>query len=250
MVDSWVRPITPAVLTESLRVANVTNIITNDSLRRCISVEPRRASEITRQLVSMGFLRELGTDTFIMTDDGSRLVEALARNNRDRIHQILLKYDPYKRIYRLLEERPLTLEDIVAGSSMNEVAAETILRLIDWSTGRLKRSRKKTYYIAKTTPPSFETFFEELKSIWHNLTFTDFGARREFIRIPELRDAVCEELLMETAMFDRLLVKILQTFPSHFELSSAPGPTACASKEDGITVAGRRYFYVRMIEKR
>jgi len=250
LADSWIRPITPTVLTESLRVANITNAITNDSLQKCLSIEPRRASEITRQLVSMGFLRELETDSFAMTDDGLRLIEAVARKNQDRIHQILSKYEPYNRIYKLLEERALSPEEIASASSMNEVATETILRLLEWSTGRLRKSRKRRFYITRLAPTAFETYLEKLKGVWHDLASTDFGVRREFVRIPDLRDAVCEALLIDAAAFDRLFIKILQSFPSHFELSSAPAPVTCASKDDGISIAGRRFFYIRMVERR
>lgn len=250
MADCWIRPITPTVLTESLRVADLTSPITNDSLQKCLSVEARRASEITRQLVSMGFLRELKPNSFTMTDEGLRLVEAVARKDQDRIHQILLKYEPYKRIYRLLEEKALSLEETASASSMNEVAVETILRLLEWSTGRLKRSRKRRFYITKRVPPALEAYLETLRKVWHDLNSTEFGVRREFIRIPDLRDAVCEALLMDAASFDNLLTKMLQSFPSHFELSSAPAPVTCASKEDGISIAGKRFFYVRMLEWR
>ena len=250
MADCWIRPITPTVLTESLKVANVNSHITNDSLQKCLSIEPRRASEITRQLVSMGFLRELKAESFAMTDDGLRLVEAVARKYQDRIHQILLKYEPYKRICTLLGEKTLSLEEIASASSMNEVAVETILRLLEWSTGRLKRSRKRRFYITKQGPPTLETYVETLRKVWRDLNSTEFGVKREFIRIPDLRDSVCEALLMDAASFDKLLVKMLQSFPSHFELSSAPAPVTCASKEDGIGMAGKRFFYVRMLERR
>jgi len=250
LANCWIRPITPTVLTESLRVADLTSPITNDSLQKCLSVEPRRASEITRQLVSMGLLRELKPDFFTMTDDGLRLVEAVARKDRDRIHQILLKYEPYRRIYKLLEDRALSLEEMAPASSMNEVAVETIVRLLEWSTGRLKKSRKRRFYITKLAPPALETYLEKLRKVWQDLSSTEFGVRKEFIRIPDLRDTVCEALLIDSATFDRLLIKILQTFPSRFELSSAPAPVTCASKEEGISIAGKRFFYIRMLERR
>jgi len=96
---------------------------------------------------------------------------------------------------------------------------ETILRLLEWSTSRLKRSRRRRFYITRLAPTAFETYLEKLRRVWHDLASTEFGVRREFVRIPDLRDAVCEALLIDATAFDRLFIKILHGYiPSKCDL--------------------------------
>ena len=250
MTECWIRPITPRILVESLRIANATNPLRMSALEKCLSVEPRRASEILRQLHSMGLLRELDTNCYTITDMGIRLVQAITRNDYERIRQILMQYEPYRVIHRLLENRALTIDEMTDASSMNLVAVETILRLIEWSSPRLRKSKKHAFYIAQAASPAFEAYAEKLESLWKKLASTEFGLKREFVRIPDLRDSLCENLQIDALTFDSLFLKLVQAFPGRFELSSAPAPVTCASKEEGIRMAGRRFFYVRMIDRR
>ena len=250
MTECWIRPITPRILVESLRVAHASNPISMSDLEKCLSVEPRRASEIFRQLQSMGLLRELDANSSIITDRGIRLLEAIVRDDRERVHQILMQYEPYRVVHRLLEDRALTIQEIVESSSMNYVAVETILRIIEWASPKLRRSRKHAFYIAQSTSLDVDTYAKNMEDLWKKMASTEFGIKREFVRIPDLRDRLCETLRIDTSTFDNLFLKLLQMSPGRFELSGAPGPVTSASKDQGVRVAGKPFFYVRMTDRR
>ena len=199
---------------------------------------------------SMTSQRELDVNSYAITDMGIRLVGAIAKDDHERIHQILMQYEPYRVVDKLLENRALTIQEIAEASSMNQVAAETVLRLLEWASPSLRRSKKHTYYIAHSTAPSFETYAEKLENLWRTLAYPKFGIKREYVRIPDLRDGICEILHIDAPVFDNLFLRLVQMFPNRFELSSAPAPVICASKEEGVRMGGRRFFYVRMTDRR
>lgn len=209
-------------------------------------MEARRASEICTQLVAMGFLRRIGPQQVMMTDDGMRFFDYVTKDDKDKVHGQLLRYGPYSNVSRILDKEDLTLLEIASRSGLNQVATETILRLLEW-TGKLQRSSDEHYYLAALQELSIDTFATYLDHAFVELTKSGLGIKREFVRIPELRDSVCRCLHLTFPQFDHLLSETVSKYPGKFELSSAPPRVAGERSEGGLRLHDRQYFYIRRL---
>jgi len=246
MPNGWIRPITPRVLVESLRIIKSTKSANVIRLSSLLSVEARRASEICTQLASMGLLRQFGADQVIITEEGIRFFDCVIKDDKDRLHYQLLQYEPYKNVCSTLEKQDLTLDEIVSRSGLNQVATETILRLIEW-VGKLQRSNDGHCYITMKQAGTLDAFLRDVDSTLDELTRFGPGIKREFIRIPEVRDILCRHLHLPFADFDRLLSETVSKWPNRFELSSAPTRVAGERVEGGFRLHNRQYFYIRRL---
>jgi hypothetical protein len=211
-----------------------------------LSVEGRRASEICTQLISMGLLRRIGTQEVMMTDDGIRFFEYVTKDDKEKLHSQLLRYKPYNNVFTTLGKEALTLEAILSRSGLNQVATETILRLMEW-VGKLQRSNDDRYYVTLEQSLTLGTFVENLDSVFAELTRAELGIKREFLRIPELRDSVSRRLHLPFAEFDRLLSETVSKWRNRIELSSAPPRVAGERSEGGLRLHDRQYFYIRRL---
>ena len=246
--DGWVRPITPRILVESLRAIRSTKSTNSARLCDLLGVEERRTSEICTQLVAMGLLCSVSHELVMITDEGTRFFDAAIKDDKEKLHSHLLQYGPYRAMSNQLEKKSLSLEDITGSCGLNQVAAETILRLLEW-VGKLQRSESSVFYVTVRQQISVDSFANILDTIWNDLTRTKLGVKREFLRIPEVRDQVCKRLHLSFDVFDRLLEETVSKWPTKFELSSAPAQVAGARSEGGIHLRNRHYFYIRRLRE-
>jgi len=247
--EYWVRPITPKVLVEALRVVSYIGCASPEDLERSLLVGSRRATELLTQLKRMDLVSDGLSERYRLTENGKQLFVAAVREDRDQLHQTLLQYSPYRDVTRILEENARSIHEICVEAGMNEVAVGTILHMLQWATGRVRRNRKNnSFYLIMPFGPRIEEFYNTISQTWEMLTRAEFGIRREFVKIPELRQVVCEQLHLDELTFNKMLTTIMQVFPGGFELSSAPAPVTVRLKDRGIVSEGRHFFYVRKLK--
>ena len=141
-----------------------------------------------------------------------------------------------------------TVDELSQMMHYNQVAVETFLRLIRWSNPHLRRNRfKGTYYLATKDQIGTKVFMDKLVSTYSELVNAPFNIRREYVKIPEIRAAVCESLQLDGQSFDRLLISIARLNPNKVILSSAPAPSVKGLGEKGLMSNGRHLFYLRVV---
>ena len=248
--EYWIRPLTPKVLVETLRAISYMGCASLGDVERSLLVSSRRASELLSQLKRMRLVSNELSDKYRLTEHGKQLFAAAVQEDRDRLHQILIQYPPYRDVTRVLEENSQSIHEICVETGMNEVAVVTILRMLQWATGRVRRNRKSnSFYLTVPFGPRIEEFYNTTWRTLENLTHAEFGIRREFVKIPELRQLVCEQLHLDELTFNKMLNTMMQIYPGVFELSSAPAPVTAGSKDRGIVAEGRHFFYIRKLQK-
>lgn len=242
-----IRPITPKLLVETLRLANQ-GAVDPSVLSRSLWVSSARGQEILRQLQKMGLLAREVDGQYTATSRAEALFRAATQKDNRELHRVLMGYQPYATVYSALEDQPADIKDLGSAAGVNQVAAETLLRLVSWATGRLRKNRTTGgYYISSTKSPARDTFLQAISDFFQNSTRMEFGIRREYVTIPKLRENICERLRLDPADFNTLFEHVIRDHPTLLELSSAPAPVTEVSREKGVMMAGRHYFYARLL---
>jgi hypothetical protein len=242
-----IRPVTPKLLLETLRVANHATIDPS-LLSRSLWLSSARSHEILRQLQKMGLLKHEVDGHYGTTSRGEALFRAATQKDNSELHRVLMNYEPYAAVYSALEDKPADIRDLVSAAGVNQVAAETLLRLVSWATGRLRKNKTTGgYYVSSTKSPARDTFVRAVGEFFQNATRLQFGIRREYVTIPRLRENICERLRLDPSDFNRIFELVIREHPTFLELSSAPAPVTEGSKEKGVMIAGRHYFYARLL---
>jgi hypothetical protein len=196
----------------------------------------------------MGLLEHEIDGHYNTTARGEAFFRAFTRKDNSELHRVLMDYEPYATVYSVLESRPANIRDLQCAAGVNQVAAEMVLRLVSWATGRLRKNKTTGgYYVSSTSSPARNAFIQAIGEFFDNATRIQFGIRREYVTIPRLRESVCERLRLAPEDFNELLELVIRDHPTFLELSSAPAPVTEVSREKGVMIAGRHYFYARLL---
>ena len=242
-----IRPISPTVLVEFLRIANLSNGASPAQIAQTVGLSVDRAREVSTQAGQMGLLQLVGGKVGL-TESGKEFLQLSLVENFERVHDLLQSYEPLAAIETLLATDAYTVAELSLMTHYNQVAIETVLRLIKWTNPQLKRNRfKGTDYLTRKDQIRSEEFMAELVSIYSELANAPFNIRREYVKIPEVRAAVCEKLQIDGQTFDGLLLSVAQSNPNQVVLSSAPAPSVNGMGEKGLMSNGRHLFYLRVL---
>ena len=242
------RPITPQLLLEVLRLARYSRCISPETVQRALLVSWDRSREVLNQMESMGLVttNEKG---YQLSDRGVKLLSASIDENLQGVHRIFLEYPPYAIVYEGLKKRGATVSEIAQHTGMSNVAADIILRLIGWTHPELtKNPHTGRYYLASKERLSEEEFFKVLHESYKELSApSSFRMRKLYVKISILRGFVCERLGIAKDVFDGLLRQTLSKQSDHIELASAPA-IGVSEKPFILTPKGKPYYYVRIEE--
>lgn len=247
------RPITPQLLLEVLRLARYSRCISPETIEKALLVSWNRSREVLSQMESMGLIttNEKG---YQLSDLGIKLLSASIDENLQGAHRIFLGYPPYAIVYEGLKKRGATVSEIAQHTGVSNVAADIILRLIGWAHPELtKNPYTGRYYLASKERLSEEEFFKVLHEAYKELSAPSyFGMRRLYIRISILRNYVCERLGLNKKTFNKLLGEIASNQEYGIELASAPtiGSLQRGQELFFLRHKDRPYFYVRVEESR
>lgn len=240
------RPITPRLLLEILRLARCNPGISPEKVRRALLISRDRCKEVLNQMESMGLMLSNGSG-YQSSDLGVNILRSSINEDFQEIHKILLHYPPYTAVYNQLQRKSLTLNEIAHHAKMSKVAADIVLRLIGWTHPQLTRnSQTGRYYIASDETVSEEEFLSVLFETYSNLSApSSFGMRRLYVKISTLRALVCERLGITQNVFDELLRRVASELSDRIELVSAP-TVGVSEKPFTINPRGKHYYYIRI----
>lgn len=240
------RPITPQLLLETLRLARCNPFISLDTVQKALLLSWDRSREVLNQMESMGLLSN-DDNGYQLSDRGIRLLRAGLADNLQMVHQVLLQYSPYATVYKELKEKAMTLDEIARHTKMSKVAVDIVLRLINWTHPKLtKNPQTDRYYIAYKNVLSEEEFLNVLFSAYKEHSAPSaFGMRRLYVKISTLRGLVCERLGITKETFDELLRETASRKSNLIELASAPLISA-SGKPFILNPRGKSYYYVRI----
>jgi len=244
------RPITFTIITETLRIISHAKSASTEILQKALSMRESRVYEVLRQLCEMNLVTTNSEATFSLTPVGDAFLEAILAEDKAMTNKILLTYPPYRSIYRLLERQAMSMTELSKETGQSMVGIDTILRIMKWVNPKLKRNRTTDKYFI-THPANFSPslFLETLRKSYLDTRHAPFGIHRQFVKIPELRESVCELLHLDTESFNSLLLEASRNHPESIELTSAPTTVANRSREQGIHDKGLHLYYIRIINE-
>ena len=240
------RPITPQLIIETLRLAKSNPILSPPMVERALMVSPSRSKEVLRQMEDMNLLtyREEG---YQLSAIGERLFQSAIRGDMGEVHRLLLEYPLYQVVYRRLERSSLTLDEMSEHTGKSRVAIDVLLRLVRWTHLNLvKNPRTGRYYLASDTTPSTEEFQRALFEVYKELSSPSiFGMKKLYVKITRIKERVCERLGINKNVFDKLFRKTSMEMRDIIELASAPD---IAVDGNPFTLDSKKNYYYLRIE--
>jgi len=270
-----VQPVTIGRVVETVLLAHKLPTIGTGDLIAELAVRPRRSLEILRMTEAFGFVSPALEGRFSLTPTGKRFVNLLRQRNFLGIHELMMSTPQYRDLYLAISggSSPRSREELlvelrraghVAFNTANlDVLCDWLERLgviqRDVFDGRLYAVRGQV-----ELPSSV------LLAVYQKLNHTENPLiRRTYVEIPRLREAVCRQLGMKRADFDRAFAAVVKRNIGRVELSGAPldtqakkarrrvkelqlfeethslRPLLSSNPElSGLQVNGRTYFYV------
>ena len=247
------RPITPQLIIETLRLLRCNKKVLPQMLQRALMISEDRSEEILNQMKAMNLINS-EEGYFQITVRGIRLLQASLERNSQRIHAILSQYPPYGTIYERLKTGSAAVDELSDEIGMNKVVVDVVLRLLNWAVPDLVRNPQTgRYYLADKISLKEQEFVRTLLNVYKELSAPSyFGMRRLYIRISILRNYVCERLGLNKTTFNKLFGEIASNQDYGIELASAPivGSLHRCQEPFFLRPKDRPYFYVRIEERR
>ena len=246
------RPITPQLITETLRLMRCTARVSAEKLQKALMISKDRSREILNQMSEMALITDEGGG-FKIADLGIILFQASLENNFKSIHRIFSRYPPYVDVYARLKKGAVKIDKLSSELGMSRVAVDVILRLIDWAAPDLTRNpHTDRYYLADGNTVRESEFIKILSEVYEDLSAPSyFGMRRLYIAIPTLRNYVCERLGINKQNFNFHLTNAINSRAGEIELASASNLDISKKGQQPfyLNPRGRPYFYIRIEEK-
>lgn len=226
-----IRPVTLRRVIEVCSLATKSKPINIETISKRLNTSVSRAKEMLKEVERMrlltysdgGYLRSNKTTGFL----------AHFKNEKwDRIHEYFLKnYSFYQDFIRLLadhanENKGLSIGEIKEESqnrhlTLNQTAIEV---LSDWCDrlGVIQRHLySKRLYLMKTEETDSQIFKGALTRCYRELSLS-YGRKGIFVKIPKIREDICEQLKITRKVFDEMLRQTYLENIGRIELSGAP----------------------------
>lgn len=222
------RPVTLGRIIEVCYLAENSPSITEAALIEKLSVSKRRSREILLETERMHLLKD-DEEHFVLSEFGNLLLHSIRNGDWNGIHQIMMNYPYYEVFYNAVNDigpaekaellKYLTESDI----KMNQT---TIDVMADWTEriGFVQRNvfSGRYYVIKNQQSPFIPCLLANYNKLNRN---AGIALRQRYVEIPNLREAVCEELLLSRNEFDREFIEIYKKNIGLLELSGAPVTT-------------------------
>jgi len=226
-----IRPVTLRRVIEVCSLVTKSNAINFEIVSKRLNTSVSRAKEILKEVEKMRLLTH-SDKAYVLNSKTTDFLSYFENEQWDRIHEYFLKnYSFYQNFIRLLtdhinDNKGLSVEEIKDESqnrqlSLNQTAVEV---LSDWCDrlGVIQRHLySKRLYLIKTEETNRETFKDALARCYRVLSLS-YGRRGVFVKIPEIREDMCEQLKITRKVFDELLRRIYLENIGRIELSGAP----------------------------
>ena len=236
-----IRPITLRVIRDSLSLA--ASGCTFEEFRSKASFTENRAREVVFQLVNMGLL-SIRDDELFLTDTGRALLKAFERESFEEIHEILLKYEPYRMLYHLLKRKKCTYAQIFEQTGFNPVIVDTLVRLMQKAGVNVVKDDKGYFYIERSEDEvEYELFVDLLRKEYRSLLKNSRYAR--YVEIPALRRRMQKKLRISALAFDNLFRKFVKEAVAKGFVTLSPAPKS-VMRGRGVIISGRHYYFIYM----
>lgn len=243
-----VQPVTIGRVVETVLLARKSDGIGAEDLVTKLGVKQRRSLEILRMTDAFGFVSPTTNGRFFLTQTGSRFVQLLQQRDFRGIHELMMATPHYRDLYLAISNGSgaRSKVELLAQLRNSEDTAFNVANLdvlCDWleRLGVVQRDvfDGKLYTVQEHVdlPPHI------LLGAYQKLNRTENAlVRRTYVEIPRLREAVCRQLGMRRADFDRTLTAIVRGNLGKVELSGAPIDTRAKK-------ASRRVKELRLFEE-
>lgn len=231
------RPITLSSIYEVL-TALKNPLSLEEFIHQC-GFTPSRAREVIRQVKDMGLVK-LVEERYLLTTLGRAFIEAYRDEDYSTLHEILMVYEPYRKLFNLLMSgRAFKIEDLCKRLGVSAVGVDVLIRLMRKVGIKVVRSAAGEYYVEKNSVEYYK-FKEALLESYTSLLA---GSRlpRRYVALPELREAVKERLRISDEAFDKLLYAFIRENVGKVILSPAP---SAAKRGRGVKFGRIEYYYI------
>ena len=234
------RPITLKVLIEVL-----SKIEQNEISYLKKKFTKNRLHEILSQLRNMRLIEYDETlEVMKSTERGRALLDAFKKEDRSKMHIIMLSWEPYRRIYELLRSGAYSFYEISRKLEMNIVVVDTIIRLMKSIGIPIGRDDSNRLYLEKSIYEIDLKYFLNMLLYEYKLLVKRHS--NKYIPLPELRRSVCSRIRISKETFNEALKRLLDVELNTFiTLTSAP---VSVRREEGLKIRGKHFYYIYIEE--
>ena len=226
-----IRPVTLRRVIEVCSLATKLKAINIETISKRLNTSVSRAKEILKEVEKMRLLTQ-SDKAYVLSNKTTDFLSYFENEQWDRIHEYFLKnYSFYQDFIRLLadhinEDKGLSIDEIKEESqnrklSLNQTAVEV---LSDWCDrlGVIQRHLySKRLYLIKSEGADAKIFKSVLVQCYRTISLS-YGRKGVFVKIPKIREDMCEQLKITRKVFDELLRQAYLENIGRIELSGAP----------------------------
>jgi len=226
-----IRPVTLRRVIEVCSLATKLKTINVETISKRLNTSVSRAKEILKEVEKMRLLT-YSDKTYVLNSKTTDFLSYFENEQWRRIHEYFLKnYSFYRDFIRLLaghinEDKGLLIDEIKEESqdrklSLNQTAVEV---MSDWCDrlGVIQRHLySKRLYLVKDEGTDAKIFKSVLVQCYRTISLS-YGRKGVFVKIPKIREDMCEQLKITRKVFDELLRQTYLENIGRIELSGAP----------------------------